>query len=387
MAAANRRRSRSPQANRRRRGTPPANHRRSRSPPATASLPYFPPELIPEVARRLTSLQDFFALRAACRAYRAHLPLTSSNLSSQAPLIFVPFEDTESHALFHPAIRRIHRFRFHRSPLRSDDHYAVTDFHSLGCRLAIYEITGLVSQPRVPRDYSLSIVNLFTGERTCLSSPPEHINRVLLYGDLILTWNYFDRVIRYCRHEAADWRVASIIGPHELHSLVCVNGVLYALVNPGYILAVVELSENHNSVELVLLGGNLDASAVRMHEELPPQLHLAECCGELILISTMEFDPRVYHVFKWKFGEAKWERITSLGGCTLFLADDRFVGCLGPHHKGIRGDSIYITEFTDGDWYEYSLDDGSFNRFVAEYPGGAVPKGRSTPVWVLPSMY
>ncbi|CAL5000692.1 unnamed protein product [Urochloa decumbens] len=384
MAAANRRRSRSPQANRRRRSSSPANRRRSRSPPATVSLPYFPPELIPEVARRLTNLPDFFALRAACRAYRAHLPLTSSNLASQAPLLFVPFEDTESHALFHPTLRRIHRFRFHRTPPASDDEYTVTDFHSLGCRLAIYEIRGLVGQPS---RYNFSIVNLFTGERTCLSSLPEHINRVLLYGDLVLTFQYFDHAIRYCRLEAADWNVASIIEPYKLHGLICVNGVLYALVTPGYILAVVELSENQNSVELVLLGGNLDASTVHLHEECPPQLHLAECCGELILISTMEFDPRVYHVFKWKFVEAKWERITSLGGCTLFLADDRFVGCLGPHHKGIRGDSIYITEFTDGDWCEYALDDGSFNRFAAEYQGGAVPKDRCTPVWVLPSMY
>ncbi|CAO2183971.1 unnamed protein product [Urochloa humidicola] len=58
----------------------------------------------------------------------------------------------------------------------------------------------------------------------------------------------------------------------------------------------------------------------------------------------MEFNPRVYHVFKWKFGEAKWERITGLGGYTLFLADGQFVGCLGPDHNGIRGDSIYMTE-------------------------------------------
>ncbi|CAO2207525.1 unnamed protein product [Urochloa humidicola] len=54
--------------------------RRRRSPPATASSPYFPPELISEVAKRLTNLQDFFALRAACRTYRSLLPLTSSKL-------------------------------------------------------------------------------------------------------------------------------------------------------------------------------------------------------------------------------------------------------------------------------------------------------------------
>ncbi|RLN04246.1 hypothetical protein C2845_PM13G24960 [Panicum miliaceum] len=115
-----------------------SNRRRSCSPPATASLLYFPLELIPEVARRLTSLHDFFALRAVCRTYRALLPLTSSNLASQAPLLLVPFEDG-SNALFHPTLRQIHRFRLHRMPLAGSD-WAVTEFYPLGCRLAIYEI-------------------------------------------------------------------------------------------------------------------------------------------------------------------------------------------------------------------------------------------------------
>ncbi|CAO2200433.1 unnamed protein product [Urochloa humidicola] len=53
--------------------------RRSPSPPTTASSPYFPPELIPEVAKRLTNLQDFFALRAGCRTYRGRPPPSDLN--------------------------------------------------------------------------------------------------------------------------------------------------------------------------------------------------------------------------------------------------------------------------------------------------------------------
>ena len=81
-------------------------------------------------------------------------------------------------------------------------------------------------------------------------------------------------------------RVASIIEPYKLLDLICVNGILYALVFPGYLLAAVELSEDKNSVELVLLGGNLDV-------ESTPWLDLAQFCGELILIRTMKLDPRV----------------------------------------------------------------------------------------------
>uniref|UniRef100_A0A0A8ZA68 KIB1-4 beta-propeller domain-containing protein n=1 Tax=Arundo donax TaxID=35708 RepID=A0A0A8ZA68_ARUDO len=68
------------------------------------------------------------------------------------------------------------------------------------------------------------------------------------------------------------------------------------------------------------------------------------CCGELILISAMEFDRWVYHVFPWKPAEATWVRITSLGGCSLFLENHCLVGCLGPDHPGIRGDCMYFTE-------------------------------------------
>ncbi|CAL5054467.1 unnamed protein product [Urochloa decumbens] len=402
-----------PTAVERRGGGRAANRRRSRSPPPTASTLYFPPELIPEVARHLTSLQDFFALRAVCRAFRAHLPLTRSNLASQAPLLLFPLRPcsfpfhTVSFALFHPTLRRIHRFRFHTTPYVDEDGgHTVASFHSFGCRLVVNESKGLAGQE------SFSIVNLFTGEQTFLSSPPNDMgspSRVLLYSDLILTWHWSDdgRTIQYRNLNAADWRVASIIEPYGIVDLVCVNGVLYALVTPGYILAIVKLSENKNTVELVLLGGNLDASIVRVHEEhfsSVSQLHLTDCCGELILISNMEDFPRVYHVFRWKFGEAKWERIANLGGRTLFLTEDCCVGYLGPHHKGIRGDSIYITERRDwvdwdrnGDWYEYSLDDGSFNkslddgsfnRFFTEYPGGwCYTPSYYTPIWVLPSMY
>ncbi|CAO2177287.1 unnamed protein product [Urochloa humidicola] len=172
-----------------------ANHRpRSTSPPATdessslkllltAASIYFPPELIPEVARRLTSLRDFFALRAACRAYRALLPLTPSNLASQAPLLLVvPRRATRCPAaLFHLPLTRIHRFRLPRtSRARAED--AVTKFHPLGCRVAIS--SSYYTSPK----HELSIVHLLTGERVCLPSPPFAFPRVLLSGDLVVAY-------------------------------------------------------------------------------------------------------------------------------------------------------------------------------------------------------
>ncbi|OEL31235.1 hypothetical protein BAE44_0007749 [Dichanthelium oligosanthes] len=322
------------------------------SAPATDITPYFPPDLIPKVARRLTSLQDFFALRASCRAYRAVLPLTASNLASQAPLLLLaPDQDqtTESPALFHLSLRRL--IRFCLPCTRQDSSYS---FFSLGCRVVISYYL------RNPSRRELHLVHLLTGEQTRLPSPEGSFNHFVLSGDLLITWGYFGVTIRFCRLGATDWSVASIRGSYVLDCMICVKGTIYALVSTGY--------DFDNPVYLL--------AAVNLSD--------SKCHGELILVITMEFNPNVYHVFQWKSGEAKWVRITSLGGCALFFALSYFVGCLEPDHPGIRKDCIYFND--EGLWSEYSSVDGSFRRSDAVYPEGKLQKGFRAPVWVFPSM-
>ncbi|KAL6661935.1 hypothetical protein ACP70R_001319 [Stipagrostis hirtigluma subsp. patula] len=265
-----------------------ASRRRGRSPPATTSSPrdpvatassaaYFPPELIPEIASRLTSLQDFFALRAACRAYRALLPLTPSNLASQAPLLLFPHMATGCEALFLLPQRRIHRFRLPVTILADDDIiHCFTSFHPLGCRVAIYYDVDQLSRRE------LRIIHVLTGEEARLPSPPGQFCRVLLSGDLVLAWNYLDRTIQYRRNDASGWRVAAISKPYLFEDLIFVKGTLYALVSPGYRLAVVTLYIN-SSVDLTFLGGELDTQTLQVHDS-GPVLCLAECGGELMLI-------------------------------------------------------------------------------------------------------
>lgn len=91
--------------------------------------------------------------------------------------------------------------------------------------------------------------------------------------------------------------MASISGSYCLEDLIVVNGTVYVLVtsgnsiSPGYRLAVVELSDIVNSVELVFLGDQMDAGALDMHETSELYFFLGQCCGELILLSAVEFDP------------------------------------------------------------------------------------------------
>ncbi|RLM62291.1 hypothetical protein C2845_PM14G21540 [Panicum miliaceum] len=125
-------------ANRRRGRSPPATASTSRDPVAAAPSLNFPPDLLREIARRLTSLQEFFALRALCRAA---LPVTPPNLASQAPLLLVPDAAAASHALLD--IRRgFLRFRLTRSHLTGE----TADIHSLGCRVAV-DLRGRCQPP------------------------------------------------------------------------------------------------------------------------------------------------------------------------------------------------------------------------------------------------
>ncbi|CAL5004835.1 unnamed protein product [Urochloa decumbens] len=355
-----------------------ANRRggRSRSPPAAASSsgkaaaamtpsPSFPPDLLREIASRLTSLQDFFALRPLCRAA---LPLSPPNLASQAPLLLVPDAATASHALFH--IRRgFLRFRLTRTHLTGE----AADIHSLGCRVAV----------DLRDRCQLRIVHVLTGERTRLPSPPNPFSGLRLSGDLVVALNHLN--LQYCRLGTPKWCVASVSDPCRLHDLIFVDGTLYALVNPGYRLAVVRLSDSGNSnseeLELEFLGGELDAQTFGQSLVFC----LAECCGELILVTRPKHNyRRTFHVFRWQSEEQKWERITSLGGCAVFLANYRFAGCLGPDHRGIRGDCIYHT--IPGLLRVHSLVDESVTECIINYPVGKVPMEFCQSVWIFPSM-
>uniref|UniRef100_A0ACD5XGW1 Uncharacterized protein n=1 Tax=Avena sativa TaxID=4498 RepID=A0ACD5XGW1_AVESA len=343
----------------------------STNPVETAfSLPYFLPELIPLVAGRLTSLQDFFALRAACRTYRDLLPPSPSNLASQAPLLLVPHKASASEALFHAPLRRLLRFRLPST--RRDP--SLTSFYSFGCRVAIHDRCAGGSHGQ------LHICHLLTGERARLPDLPKYIDGVIFSGDLVLIFTQRCRVIYYCRIGDASWQAARCDDErYLLCSLMFVKGTLYAMIYPNKRLAVVEL--RNSSVELLFLGDETSAQSVQDQT----LLCLAECHDELLLVVRMLYSQQPYHVFRWQSAERKWERTTSLGGCSLFFNRYQFVGCLGTDHPAVQKDCIYFTGYARR-WGEYSLADGSWHQQVAEYPGQAATEDYSKLTWVLPSI-
>nr|CAB3476198.1 unnamed protein product [Digitaria exilis] len=199
---------------------PMANRRRGRSPPPAPSVrdpmaatpsppPSFPPDLLREIASRVTSLEEFFALRAVCRAA---LPLASPNLASQAPLLLVPDAAAASHALLHIIRGGFHRFRLTRTHLTGE----AADIHSLGCRVAV-DLRGRCQ---------LRIVHVLTAERTRLPSPPSPFSGLLLSGDLVVAWYWNRPSLQYCRLGNPKWRVASTIDPFRFHDLIFVDGTL-----------------------------------------------------------------------------------------------------------------------------------------------------------------
>ncbi|KAE8798786.1 hypothetical protein D1007_25973 [Hordeum vulgare] len=385
-------------------------NRRTRSPPPATALAstvtssssssstntketasqYFLPELIPLIASRLTTLEDFFALRAACRAYRARLPLSSSNLASQGPLLLVHHKTSASEALFHVPLRRILRFRLPRAPVahRPSSHscfgrlftppsFNLTFFNSFGWCVAIRDISATAR----PSCTQLRICHLLTGERARLPDLPKYVGGVLFSDDLVLAFTPTHRDIYYCRIGDAQWQAAQIDEGYGLYSLMFVKGTLYALIYPNHRLAVVEF--DNNSVVLSFLGDELSAHTVPADSLA---VSLAECNGEILLIiKTGLFRTGLYHVFQWQSGDRKWTRIDSLGGCSLFFNSHEFVGCLGPDHPGVQRDCLYFTG-NFGEWMEYSLVYKSFHEIIADYPGRVVPKDFAPLAWVLPSI-
>ncbi|XP_062199372.1 uncharacterized protein LOC133901854 [Phragmites australis] len=369
MATEKRQRRHSPPA-----ATPGASSSPSNPDAAAVSLsPSPPPDLVPDIACRLTSLEDFFALRASCRAYRALLPPSRAILASQPPLLLVALFPSFSEALFHLPLRRLHRFRLPWG------HHLPQSRHTL-----IYAHGFLVTATTASAQYPprLLLLHLFSGEQLRFPKVPAPFTRVILSDDLAAVLFLPGRpTIQHCHPGDALWRVTCADAPHVFHDMLFVDGTLYALL--GLRLAAVELLDS--SLELSFLGEELDDES----RPAGDRFTLGECDGEVLLISEDQSEMIVFRVFRWVSGEGKWVLINSLGGRTLFLGFHGFAACVGPDFPGIRGDCIYAVGPRLGEWHEYSLADGTYDVRYAEYPGAAPLNNNSPvrpPVWVFPSL-
>ena len=343
MATEKRHRRHSPPA-----ATPGASPTSSSNPDsAVLRSPSPPPDVLPDIASRLTSLEDFFALRASCRAYRALLPPSRGVLASQSPLLLVALFPSFSEALFHLSLRRLHRFR-----LPWGHHLPLSRHTLLYAHGYLVTATTAGSSHYPPR---LLLLHLFSGVQIRLPKVPAPFTRVILSEDLAVVLFLPGRpTVQHCRLGDALWRVVRADAPDVVDDMLFVDGTLYALV--GLRLAIVELSEN--SLELSYLGGDLDDKSRPAGGLF--RLGLGECGGDvLLLISEDHEGMMVYRVFRWVPDEGKWASVTSLGGRTLFLGYDGFASCLGPDYPGIRGDCLYAAGLRLGEWHEYSLADGT----------------------------
>jgi hypothetical protein len=341
-----------------------------------AAAPYLPAELIPGIARHLTTLQDFFALRAACRSYRAALPPSRAVLASQPPHLLVPHHASSpcSLALIHPPSRRILRFRAPSHPFRS----AVVA--SDGARVVTFD--------HFARE--LSVTHLLSGDQVRIPDAPFLFSRAVLAGDLVLLiapgW------VQYCRLGDGRWREAycrlggcggSLYGGlYMMVGMLAVNGVLYALLNTCQ-LAVAELMDN--KVELKLLGGEV-SDHVRDAWMESKDFMLGVCAGEPLLIFKVSVKPE-YKVFRWEPAEQRWVRAMTLGRRTLFMSGNGFDAWVGPDSPGIRGDCIYEALPRAAGWSEYSLVDDTYELVTIDYQGAPDLDALRKQVWVLPSLY
>ncbi|TVU08836.1 hypothetical protein EJB05_42251, partial [Eragrostis curvula] len=370
MATEKRRRHRSPPA-----ATPGASS--SSTPDAAAAVahsPSPPVDLVPDIACRLTSLEDFFALRATCRAYRALLPPSRAILASQPPLLLIALFPSFSEALFHLPLRRLHRFRLPWAHHLPPSRHTLLFAHG-------FLVTATTASAHYPP--KLLLLHLFSGEQLRLPKVPAPFTRVILSDDLVAVLFLPGRAtVQHCHQGDALWQVAFADPPHIFEDMLFVDGTLYALVN-GLRLARVELSDN--SLELSFVGEELDDESRPAGE----RFMLGECGGEVLLISEDLSEMMLCRVFRWMAEEGKWVMITSLGGRTLFLGFHGFAACIGSDCPGIRGDCVYAAGPWLGEWREYSLADGTCDVRYAEYPGAPPLNNNSPvrpPVWIFPSL-
>uniref|UniRef100_A0A0E0J5A5 Protein kinase domain-containing protein n=1 Tax=Oryza nivara TaxID=4536 RepID=A0A0E0J5A5_ORYNI len=263
-------------------------------------------DLIPDIARRLTSLEHFFSLRAS------YLPASRRLLASQSPLLLVSLYPSFAEAFFHPRLRRLHRFRLpwghHLPPSR----YTLLYAHGF-LVTATHRRQQLPAKAPPPPPLHRRAAPPPQGLRALLPRHPHGgpPRRHLLGRPGRAT-------VQHCHPGDALWRVASAPAPHVFDDLISVNGTLYALV--GLRLATLKLSES--SLELPFLGK-----------------------------------------------ERKWEMITNLGGRSLFLGLDGFAACVDEDHPGVGEDCLYAAGRRLGEWHEYSLADGTCDVCNADYPG------------------
>ncbi|TVU13375.1 hypothetical protein EJB05_40427, partial [Eragrostis curvula] len=347
---------------------------------AAAGAPYIPAELIPDIARHLTTLQDFFALRAACRAYRAALPPSRAVLAAQPPHLLVPHHSPSPSspqlALVHLQRRRLLRFR---GPSPGPEAVLASD----GARVATFD----------PLTRELAVTHLLSGERVCVPGAPPLFSHAVLSGDLVFLiapgW------VHYCRLGDGWWQEAYCrVGTRGLlpwpqldevlmmFDMRFVSGVLYALLNTCQ-LAVAELMDN--KVQLVPLGGEVDQCVKNAWME-SRTFNLGECDGDPLLIFKLMVK-LTYKIFRWSHGEGRWLRAMSLGGRTLFMSNNGFDAWLGPDSPGVRGDCIYEAMPEGSGWCVYSLVDGICESVSVEYQGAPESDVQRAQVWVLPSLF
>ncbi|KAI5010333.1 hypothetical protein ZWY2020_012470 [Hordeum vulgare] len=168
---------------------------------ATASSPYFLPELISQIASRLTTSTISSPSTPPTRISSS----VTVQLASQALHLLVP----GSRALFHLPCRHL-RFRLPSLP-DTDPTAPAAAFYSLGCRVAIAS----------PSHHDHSFVHLLTGEQFRLPHPPADFCRLLLSGDLVLAFlPTVGHVLQYCRLGDAEWRMASCSESYVLEDLI-----------------------------------------------------------------------------------------------------------------------------------------------------------------------
>lgn len=332
--------------------------------------PSLTPPLLLAVLRRLDSLEDFFAFRGVCRAWRSAAAPSVDSLAGQPPLLLLTRFPSYTEAFFDLPRRRLYRFPLpwcvhsRRSLAFAPGGHLVTATHSPKSKILLWSI--------------------FTQSQIRLPTAPLPFRRVLLSSDpvtaghhcVVLLFSKGGSLIQYSRIGDSLWTIRD--SDRSIEDMIFFrDGNLYALTATMQLL-VADLSAD---LDFHPLRDGCAPAPASVHY----QQFLAEAGGDLLVLCHRF--PGGFDVFRWDFKSGRWVEALDLGGRAVFLGSTGFAGSIATGTGlGIRGDCIYYVGRRKDAWYVFSMEEQTIEVLSPDSPGLLKGESAMETVWVLPSL-
>ncbi|XP_038704799.1 F-box protein SKIP23-like [Tripterygium wilfordii] len=306
-----------------------------------------PQDVVQEISKRLTFLQDYIYLRAACRRFFSSIPPTPKHLPLQLPWLFYPPRQQNSR-FFNFSTHKFHHLSFPN-----------TSCHQRECGSS----------------------KGFDPSRTGHGFEVESNERVAYYrsgGDF--SWRFIDELSTSC---------VDIMYDNEILYAVDVIGEIMVcnLKSDPRTISIIELQEIPSEIflrdEMYLVGSADDLFLVVRYLD---SRYYSDC--------PLSRRTRRFDVFRIDRSEqlARWIAVTDVGERALFVGQNELMCFKASEYRGCMGNCIYFPSISDTIPFNGHL--GEYDAAIYKLSDGAIESLPSCPrnmwpppIWVTPNPY